>query len=358
MSKKRVGVVVAGGSCLVSFNFVRTILTGPSRVAAVIFLSVVLLLALGCVGSEKEQIVFVSDRNGNPEIYMMDVDGTNQTRLTENSADDVQPLLSPDGKWVVFISQESGDRELNRIEVGKDEPKTERLTRSPGDDHMHLWSPDGNRVAFVSNRDGQPEIYLRDAEEPQFTRVTFDDSQPVLSAWSPDGQWLAFILEGTDQEPGIITRNPDGVNVRRLTEEKDYDITWSPNGERMAFISERDGNQEIYIMNSDGTSQDRLTHNTSSESEPVWSPDGKQLAFVSERDGNAEIYVMKADGASQIRLTFNDSKDESPVWSPDGKKILFTSFMYGTGEIIVMGADGDNQIRLTNNNANDSQPDW
>ena len=321
--------------------------------------SVALILSAGCSGGEEDKIAFVSDRDGDPEIYIMDPDGSNQTPLTNNGALDGQPRWSPDKKWIAFISDESGDREINLVEVGKEEPAIKRLTNTTGPDSMHRWSPDGSRIAFVSNRDGRPEIYLMDISGARFSRVTSGDSSQLrLTGWSPDGQWLGFILEGAEEEPGIITRNPDGVNKRRLTNAKDLDAAWSPDGEEIAFTSERDGNLEIYVMNSDGSDPIRLTHNTSSDSQPAWSPDGKKLAIVSERDGNAEIYVMNADGSAVTRHTFNNAADESPVWSPDGEKIAFVSYIYGPGEIIVMGADGQNQMRLTNNPADDTQPAW
>ena len=328
------------------------------RLAASLLVIITVLLAMGCSGGGQEKIAFVSDRDGDPEIYIMNVDGSKQTPITNNGAVDEAPRFSPDKKWVAFVSEESGNREINRMELGKKEPLSDRLTHSPGADGMHRWSPDGRRIAFVSNRDRQPEIYLMDANGSNFTRVTSDPTQPLLHDWSPDGQWIAFTIDGSGEEQGIITRNPDGVNILQLTKGLDYDVTWSRDGQRIVLTSERDDNPEIYVMNADGSGQTRLTHNTTPDFQPSWSPDGKQLVLVSERDGNPEIYVMQADGAAQIRLTFNDAKDDSPVWSPDGKKIAFVSYMYGTGEIFIMDADGNHQFRVTNNSANDTQPAW
>lgn len=123
---------------------------------------------------------------------------------------------------------------------------------------------------------------------------------------------------------------------------------------KIAFASDRDGNFEIYSMDTDGGAQTRLTENTSEDYSPTWSPDGGRLAFVSTRDGNAEIYVMNADGANQTRLTNNSSSDISPVWNPDGLHIGFVSNRDGNDEIYVMNADGTNQTNLTQNTADDS----
>ena len=330
-------------------------------VAVVGAAALVVLLAVGCSGEERSKIAFVSDRDGDPDVFVMNEDGSNQVPLTKNGAADTEPRLSPDKKWVAFISEESGDREINRALLGEKETEIERLTNSLGADEMHWWSPDGSRIAFVSNRDGQPEVYLMNADGSNFTRVTHDQSAPLLSGWSPDGQWIAFSFTGADGEsPGIFTRNPDGVNIRALTDTEDYEAIWSPDGNRIAFVSMRDGNSEIYVMDAMGPDAGvtRLTTNTSPDYSPSWSPDGKKITFVSERDGNSEIYVMRADGGAQVRHTYNGARDDSPVWSPDGNKIAFVSYMYGTAEIIVMNSDGNNQIRLTNNSSNDTQPSW
>src|SRR5918911_5034898 len=94
-----------------------------------------------------------------------------------------------------------------------------------------------------------------------------------------------------------------------------------PTNGRIAFISQRDGNREVYTMNADGTDVLRLTNTPGYEFNPAFSPDGRKIAFLSGRDGNNELYVMDADGANQTRLTFNGTDDSMPAWSPDGSQI-------------------------------------
>jgi WD40-like Beta Propeller Repeat/HYR domain len=131
---------------------------------------------------------------------------------------------------------------------------------------------------------------------------------------------------------------------------------------KIVFVSNRDGNNEIYVMNADGSGQIRLTKNAAHDGFPSLSPDGEKVAFESNRDGNFEIYVMNAaDGSNQRRLTNNLAVDWFPSWSPDGTKIAiaFDSTREGNREIYVMNAaDGSNPTRLTNNPASDSDPSW
>lgn len=123
---------------------------------------------------------------------------------------------------------------------------------------------------------------------------------------------------------------------------------------KIAFVSDRDGNAEIYSMDADGGAQLRLTEDASEDHSPAWSPDGQRLAFVSTRDGNAEIYVMNADGSGQTRLTNNTAGDVAPAWSLDGSQIGFTTNRDGNDEIYLMNADGSNQTNLTNHLADDA----
>jgi hypothetical protein len=133
---------------------------------------------------------------------------------------------------------------------------------------------------------------------------------------------------------------------------------WSPDGSQIVFVSNRDGNFEIYVMDADGTNQTRLTNDAASDDRATWSPDGSQIAFESNRDGNFEIYVMDADGTNQARLTNDPAADSAAAWSPDGSQIAFRSTRDGNNEIYLMNADGSNQINLTIDPAVDEAPAW
>lgn len=164
---------------------------------------------------------------------------------------------------------------------------------------------------------------------------------------------------------GIYVMNSDGSNQTRLTSDRliTGEPAWSPDSKKIAFVSYRDGDQEIYVMDADGGNQTQLTNNDCSDNGPVWSPDGSKIAFASRRkydDGGIDegIYIMNSDGSNQNRLTKHLGDNWGPAWSPNGEKIAFSSYRDNKYAIYVMNADGSNQVRLSDKARGDSQPSW
>ena len=229
--------------------------------------------------------VYQTDRDGDWEIYLLDLVSWQEYNLTQHPAEDRNPALSPDGTRLAFESHRDGNWDIYLLDLGSGE--VSRLTEELAFDGAPAWSPDGTRLAFESYRDGNWEIYLLELEGLQLSRLTNDPAGDYAPAWSPDGQLIAY-------------------------------TSW------------RDGDKEVYVIDADGSSQRNLTQADGDDEYPAWSPDGERVAFVSNRDGHTtEIYLMEASGQDQTRLTHNDVYDWAPAWSPDGREIVCASYNKG-----------------------------
>lgn len=208
-------------------------------------------------------------------------------------------------------------------------------------------------VAYLGKgaKDKEWSIYLSGGGLGRQTRLIAAPAGFLAApSWSPDGTQLAFVSE-RDGSSDIWVVNADGSNARNLTRNNAKETTpaWSPDGQWIAFASLRDSRYyQLYVMRPDGSEVRRLTWwKDASDLSPAWSADSKRLAFASKRDGNWEIYITNLDGSGLVRLTDNPSDDNNPAWSPDGSRIAFTSTRDGYADIYVMLPDGSAVIDLT-----------
>jgi len=253
------------------------------------------------------KIAFDTNRDGNEEIYVMNPDGTGQTRLTNNAASDFGPTWSPDGSKISF------NRGFDIFVMDADGTNQTRLTSAAAMNIAPSWSPDGTKIAFHSSRDGNFEIYVMDADGNNQTRLTSNAAGDFAPSWSPDGQ-------------------------------------------RIVFRSNRDGNNEIYVMAKDGTAQTRVTYSSADDQEPKFSGDGTKIVFTRSLS-TRQITVMNINGTNPVQLT-SAGNNFFPTVSPDGKKIAYISDRDGNHEIYVMNFDGSSQSRLTNNFIVEDYPAW
>jgi Tol biopolymer transport system component len=237
-----------------------------------------------------------------------------------------------------------------------------RLTDAPGWDIDASWSPDGTRIAFRSERSGDSEIWIMNADGSDQQRL----AQGLSPAWSPDGSKIAYASPGAIPCPpvppggglectGLSIMNADGSDQHRVPNADGGEYpTWSPDGKRIAFNSNFTGDHVMYVIDPDGSNIVDLS--AVGEGWQVdWSPDGSSIIFASGRDQTADgyddIYAMRPDGSDVRRLT--DLQAYAPAWSPDGAHIVFSA-----PGLHVMNPDGTGVTALPTNFGMTALPDW
>jgi TolB protein len=267
------------------------------------------------------------------DIYVMSPDGSNPTRLTHGGADAV---------------------------VGG----------APYNNGGADWSHSKKTIAFQSNRiDGVPQVHLMKFDGSGHQLLVSLQGGSAFPSFSQSGNELCFHGQATPRDIYIV--NIHGTGVTNITSPlpgprgangDNIRCDWSPKGNAIAFTSSRDGNQEIYSIDADGSGLQRLTDATGSDANPTFSPKGDSIAFESNRTGSPEIWVMKADGSDPVPLTFLAAEPRprsyvltKPTWSPNGDRIAFHRRVLGPNgpgtlghfEIFTMNADGSDVTRIT-----------
>jgi len=272
------------------------------------------------IGGGNGKLVFTSERDGNPEIYSMNADGSGQTRLTFDDANDDNAKWSPDGERIAFSSDRDGNWEIYLMDADGSNPT--RLTQHDAADYYPAWSPDGGRIAFVSKRDGNNEIYLMDADggdQTNLTNTSHAESRPV---WTPDGARIVYQAWQDD-----VYRN------------------------------------DIYVMDADERNQSQLTHIQGNARSAEVSPDGTLIAFALGQDETNGIYVIDMDGGNLRQLIEQNKFFDWPAWSPDGEWIAFESGIHEGDEwydfdIYAMDFDSGEITQLTTHEAKEYNVNW
>jgi eukaryotic-like serine/threonine-protein kinase len=275
-------------------------------------------------------------------------------RLTQNPGDDQFARVSPDGRKIAFSSNRDGKPEIYVMNAsGNGAPQ--RLTFNTVDDKTPSWSPDGRRIAYDNVRltGVESDIYLMDADGSNQLNITNSQGYDTRAVWSPDGRRIAFASNrgGAPAAFDIYVMNADGSNVTRLTSDPEFEVdpNWSPDGSRIAFTRvTKQGSFEIFVMNADGSNQTNLSNNPASDAAPVWSPDGKLIAFSSSRATNnraaEDIYVVNTDGSNPRRVTNNPANDIEAAWMPDSRRLVFQSNRDGNYELYVTDIENNKEI--------------
>ena len=277
-------------------------------------------LSGGLPGSASTQIAFVSNRSGNKEIWAMDYDGENEHQITQLHTISLTPRWSPDASRIAFTCYAPHGGTVLTAQICVQSMLTSKLISWPrfqGTNSSPAWSPDGSQIMFMSSMYGNPELFTTDASGARPKRLTYSNGANTSPSWNPK------------------------------------------TGQQVAFVSDRGGIPQLYVMNVDGTSQTKVDlPDMGYVIDPAWSPNGQLLAFSWRRpNGNYDLYVMEIVTHQLVELTRDDGRNERPSWAPDGRHIVFESTRTGTRQIWSMIADGTGARQLTKQGQNES-PNW
>lgn len=260
----------------------------------------------------QQKIVFQSNRDGDYDIYVMDINGNNQQPLTENDVVDELPVTAPNGKQILFQSERDGNMEIYSINI--DGSNLRRLTNNLAQDRLPTWSPDSQKVAFISDRNGNFNIYTMNADGSNVQQLTFDDERTGHMSWSVNNE----IVFNSGTSAGS---------------------TW-----------------EIYVMQADGSQRRQLTDNNVSDWSPEWSPDGRSILYLSIVSGSdPAIFIMNRDGSGANMVYNSPAYEWGADWTKNGRQILFTAEINNTSTIYQMNADGSNATPISDRG---SYPSW
>ena len=264
------------------------------------------------------------------------------------------PAWSPDGQQIAFLSSHNGDNTLYLISA--DGSNLRAFHPSTCSISAFAYSPTNDVLAVVSGDATTGGSICRFSLDGGGERQLVDSLPwPVSLVWSPDGSSIAFTCAPATS---ICAMDPDGTHKRTLTihVHPGTAFSWSPDGTRLAYVAGSPLTNFVSIVDRNGENDQPLIPSSARSGThvnfPVWSPDGARLAFVSDRDGqtqgNNDIYVCNSDGTQLHRLTHDATYKSGLAWSPDGQEIAFSASSAGQNDVYVVRANGAQLVRLTN----------
>ncbi len=274
-------------------------------------------------GVASSRIAFVaSSQDGKvKEIYVSDIIGRRIRQVTRHNSLAVSPRFSADGRRLLYTSYHRGRQVLYL--TAPNAKTTRAISWRPGLNLAPAWSPVADQLVLSLSPDGRADLFLTEAVPPRrkqvriLKRLTRKSGINVSPSWSPDGQRIAFVSDRSGS-PQIYVMEVASGATRRLTFEGAYNTapSWSPKGDAIAYASLAGGTYQIFTISPEGGTPTQVTKSWGSHEDPDWSPDGRQIVFARKRDARQEICAIFKNGVGERVLFRLPGKQGMPAWSP------------------------------------------
>jgi Tol biopolymer transport system component len=267
---------------------------------------------------------YLNQGNMGGGIYLIRADGSGTpVMLSAHPSNDSKPSWSPDGSKITFESirdDMASQKYMDIYMMNSDGSQLTRLTSTDGWYTDPEWSPDGNYIAMsYRGQDGDNvDLYIMEVNSKRLIQITDGPATERNPSWSPDGSQIAYASNAGDSWNIYVIDVETGKTVQ-LTNGSDnnFQPDWSPDGEKFLFVSKRDGDVEIYVMDVNGENQKRLTAVAGNDTDPEWSPDGSYFAYAHGDSQFGEIYISDLSDSSPELLFKNTGQYAGfPAWSP------------------------------------------
>lgn len=249
------------------------------------------------------------------------------------------------GQSFVAISRSGKGQPSRAVTMTTDGRDVSNVVKHSAIQMLPTWGPSGS-VLLTSYKSGTPDLYQ--AQGGVLRIISAERGMNSGAAYCPSNGRIALTLS-KDGNAEIYTVDSNGKNPQRLTNNSSIDTspTWSPDCSRIAFVSDRGGNPQIYIMNADGSGVSRLTTVGNYNTNPSWGKNDVIAFSARDETHSLDIYTIRADGTDLMRITQQQGKNDKPTWSPDGHYLAFSSTRDGGSRIYISTADGKTQNAVT-----------
>jgi TolB protein len=280
------------------------------------------------LGNTNSELAFISDRDGDWDIYLLSPDGTLKNLTEDSDGHEYFMNFTFDGKAVAFYSSHSGEVTPAVVQVDGSGFKTmswmeafASMLAEGRTDNDPAWSPDSTQIVWSKLRGFGVDLYLANADGSEEKSLVDKGPTDSAPAWSSDGQHLVFTADKSDQQNVYVLDIASGEATALTKDYWDFQPAWSMDGKSILFARDVDdalpqGTIPLYIMNADGSELRAFEEGDSFKGDPTYSPDGSQVVYMSNEDGKWHIYLMDADGSNVRRLTEGDSNNLFPAWRP------------------------------------------